>query len=71
MKNITSQIKVGEHNKICLHKNNSMVYLWWEDETKWFCNIKTNKIEEPIWVIEPDLNEYLDFYYIKNNYKIQ
>lgn len=64
---LIENIQVGSKNKTRLKNKTSYVDLWWEDDEKWFMNIKNKGSKDAHWVIEKDLEAYLIFAY--NKYK--
>lgn len=65
-------IKIGKDNFIFAkkYKGKKTYFMWWEDSDMWFLNVSENKdLSESVFIIEKDLKSYLDFMFIKDNFK--
>lgn len=77
-----NQIKFNRNDRSYLKKprGRQIIHLWWEDYDKTkdraFMNVATGKSNEPdlheapLWVIEKDIYEYLNFLYIRHGFEL-
>ncbi len=67
--NIGNKSKKGYLKK---DKGRNTVHLWWENSDKWFMNVAEEKsngeIEESIFIIASDLEGFIQYVYVRNNF---